>query len=366
MKFIYLTTKNYPGTTADHAYIKELARAFEQELGDDFTMVVANDAKQEFTKERLIDLGIPPGASKLGRVIRWLPAFLWKTLRRGKDVVFFSNDPYLLTLLIVLKKTGLFSFVVCSDWHMLFRDWRDRFVARQSDHLITTCQRLKDQLIQKTRVSEQRIHVVYGGVHPEHSEVQDKHLVRQKLGLPSDAFLVGYVGYFKTLGMEKGMAMMVRALPFMDQNIHVVLVGARTDKEIAEYQEIALRLGVEHRCHVIEKQSFERVTLYEQAMDVLTIPYPDLPHFRDFGFPMKLYEYLAVGVPIVFSKLGLVEEVIADQSLGFLPDDSQDFVRCVHAVFHHSIDKNTYRQQMGDLSRFYWRTKAKTIIKAIS
>ena len=42
---------------------------------------------------------------------------------------------------------------------------------------------------------------------------------------------------------------------------------------------------------------------------MLVIPYPDKPHFWLYGFPMKVYEYMASQRPIVYSKLELAEEV---------------------------------------------------------
>ena len=63
---------------------------------------------------------------------------------------------------------------------------------------------------------------------------------------------------------------------------------------------------------------------YEQASDALVIPYPDKPHFRLYGFPMKVYEYMASQRPIIYSKLELVEEVLSDCGYGFTPDDPID------------------------------------------
>ena len=68
------------------------------------------------------------------------------------------------------------------------------------------------------------------------------------------------------------------------------------------------------------------MALYEQASDVLVIPYPDKPHFRLYGFPMKVYEYMASQRPIVYSKLELAEEVLPDCGYGFVPDDPNDLV----------------------------------------
>jgi glycosyltransferase involved in cell wall biosynthesis len=59
------------------------------------------------------------------------------------------------------------------------------------------------------------------------------------------------------------------------------------------------------------------------SMDVAVAPYPELPHF--YFSPLKVYEYMAAGLPIVASRIGQVAELIEDEVNGLLcpPGDAR-------------------------------------------
>src|SRR5947207_7501235 len=117
---------------------------------------------------------------------------------------------------------------------------------------------------------------------------------------------------------------MIKSLPYIsDKSIKMVFVGGIDNKEIEEYRQIAIDLKVEDRTlFLLAVKSFE-VPAYEQAMDMLVIPYPDKPHFREYGFPMKIYEYMFSGQPILYSDLPIIDEMLFDCGVSFKTDDSK-------------------------------------------
>jgi glycosyltransferase involved in cell wall biosynthesis len=56
-------------------------------------------------------------------------------------------------------------------------------------------------------------------------------------------------------------------------------------------------------------------------MDVAVAPYPDNPNF--YFSPLKVYEYMAAGIPVVASRIGQLAGLIDDGVNGLLtpPDD---------------------------------------------
>src|SRR5207245_10512806 len=51
-------------------------------------------------------------------------------------------------------------------------------------------------------------------------------------------------------------------------------------------------------------------------MDVASDPYPDLPHF--YFSPLKVFEYMAAGLPVVASRIGQLAGVIQHEVTGLL------------------------------------------------
>lgn len=354
MHLIYLTAKEYPATTADHIYIRFLARAFARMPGIRFLLLVRGTQSSDL-REIPVRVVASPRVFRTAFYFFWLPHFM-RSLRG--EVVFFCNDLNLLSVLAFWRPFFGTRVRIVSDWHLLTGTWKDRFVARRSDILITTSQTLREGVIRDTGVSPERVHVVYGGIDIAPYEEPVRY-GRAALGLP-DGYLVGYVGLFRTLGKEKGLRTMIDALPLVPADISFAFVGGSA-AEIEEYARYAGERGVGDRCIWIERQPFDKVVAYERSMDALAIPYPDEPHFRDYGFPMKAYEYIASGVPVIYSALPILGEVFARLGTSFVPGDAGSFADAVTRVREDG-------RSCADASlaqRYGWEEKARAILSLV-
>ncbi|MCR4279352.1 MAG: glycosyltransferase [Candidatus Zambryskibacteria bacterium] len=361
MKLIYITSKTYPSDTADKIYVRELASSFSKVLKEKFLLVVANNHSLELNNINYLNLRLKYRRLKSVYYFLWLP--FWVARNRSKNkLVFFSNDPYLLTILIFWRKLG-FTYRVCSDWHQLFGDWRDKIVAESSDILVTTTQMLKRGLV-SLKVDSNKIHVVYGGIDLEGYPTVEKREARQTVSLPEDKKIIGYVGFYKTMGMEKGIRIMIDALKLLSSDYIMAFVGG-TQEEIVEYSLYAQTQGVANRCIFIERKSFNEVVVYEQAMDMLVIPYPDEPHFRRWGFPMKVYEYLASRRPIIYSRLDIIDEVLSDIAWSFEPGNSQDLSEVIKKIANDTNVNDKVAKAYKIAENSTWGTKAVNIINLI-
>jgi glycosyltransferase involved in cell wall biosynthesis len=374
MRLVHLTAKRFFYTTADSFYIYNLAENFSKLLKDDYLLVVGEKAEGQFKGVNLINLHLKPwfrgGAlyfwSQYVYYIFWLPRF-FLSRKRGEDMTVFSSDSTVLPAVIFLKKMFRFKYKVCSDWHMLYNNWRDGYVAHGSDYLITTSQKLKRLITEKTGIDPDRTKTVYGGVDLEKFKDMEKSAARMELGLPTDKKLIGYIGLFKTMGMEKGISTMIESLKYLPEDFEMVFAGGKED-EIEHYKKIADGLGVAVRCIFAGRMDFGNVIEYQQAMDILVIPYPDKPHFRNYGFPMKVYEYMASKRPIIYSKLELSEEVLHDCGFLFEPDNPEDLAEKILSIMdekNKEIVENKVNIAYNKVVGYSWERKAREIVEFI-
>jgi glycosyltransferase involved in cell wall biosynthesis len=367
MRLIYLTAKQYPGGTADHHYISNLADSFYAELGEKFTFVAVNTKKNALPNLPVISLNFPHIIKRTLAFFIWIPWYWFINQKQftNDHVIFFSNDLNLLTILILWKKVLHLPYIIISDWHLLTHTWTDKFVASHSDVLLTTSMRLQQTL--KTLAPSAVVQTVYGGISLERYLADvDKNKLRSFLNLPRDKMLVGYVGHFKTMGMEKGVATMIEALPNLNSKIIMVFVGG-TQQEIEHYKAFARKKGVSERCLWLSLQPFEHVVQYEQALDMLVIPYPDESHFRDYGFPMKVYEYMASGTPIIYSTLPLAEEVLSDCAFGISPDNPRALSDMIDFLnTHESSAREKAIIARNKVERYTWTEKARQILQLVT
>jgi len=353
--------------TADHHYVRNLAYAFFDELSDNFLFTAWNSKKEILRNLPMVSIYVP-NMIKLTPVFFLMIPLLWFRENRycqpKERVIFFSNDINLLIALVVWKKFLFLPIGIISDWHMLYGGFKDLFVAGGSDLCITTSHRLENEI--KNISPTSLVKTIYGGIDSSlYKIVESKNEIRRLLKLPEKKFLVGYVGLFTTLGMEKGISMMLEALVNLDENFCMVFVGGKSD-EIKHYETLAREKNVTSRCIFLPMQEFDYVVKYEKAMDILVIPYPDKPHFRNFGFPMKLYEYMASGVPVIYTKLGLIEEVVGVHMYGIKPDNPDALREAILFIRNNQVDAMVKAEMMRTLSNnFTWKAKALNIIRAI-
>ena len=101
-------------------------------------------------------------------------------------------------------------------------------------------------------------------------------------------------------------------------------------------------------------------------MDILVIPYPDKPHFRDYGFPMKVWEYMASGRPIIYSNLEIMREVLGGRATSFQPDDASSFANAVLSIYQDAESaEEIARKNTNDVQAYTWKARAENILNFI-
>jgi glycosyltransferase involved in cell wall biosynthesis len=124
-------------------------------------------------------------------------------------------------------------------------------------------------------------------------------------GVPQGAFVVGMVA---RLAPVKNHAMVLRALKRLEEDVHLVLIGAGSSRR--ELEDLARELHVDRRVH-FTGQLVEAENLH-QFFDVSVLC------SRSEGFPNVVIEALAAGCPVVATPVGGVPEVIVDRQTGLL------------------------------------------------
>lgn len=366
MKFVNPTFKKYPAKTADAIYGRKMSQALQELLGEDFLLIVVKNEGDELKNINTKVFELPGTRFRFFHYILQLFLFVIKKKKMRKETVFFSNDYTLICVLLILRKIFFFKYYVCVDWHMFGEDWKDGFMAHHADLHVTTTQQLKDFITDKFDTEDRKIFVAYGGVDETLFErAEEKTSLRSRLSLPQNKKLIGYVGFFKTLGMSKGIDTMIRALKHLGNEYQMVFVGGKQE-EIDFYKSFAQKEGVLDRCIFRGVLPQEEIIVYEQALDILVIPYPKKPHFEKYGFPMKTYEYMLSKTSIVYSDLAILREVLNPFGFSFKADDSEDLVRVVEYIDNNENE----RQEKIELAErmaleLTWLKKARAIITFI-
>jgi glycosyltransferase involved in cell wall biosynthesis len=123
--------------------------------------------------------------------------------------------------------------------------------------------------------------------------------------------------------------------------------------------------GLRERVHFHGQVSPEEVAGYlaEAAVAVhpLTAKYPD----GQFTSPLKLFEYLAAGVPIVATDLPSTREILTDgvNALFVPPDSPEELARGIQRLLEdRDLAARLSRKAREDASLFTWERRAERLL----
>jgi len=131
--------------------------------------------------------------------------------------------------------------------------------------------------------------------------------------------LLGWVG---TFGPWHGAEVAVKALVHLPDALHLLMIG--DGERRLDCQRLARELGVDDRVEFTGTLPRAKVISRLQACDVLLSPHVPLGDAPFFGSPTKIFDYMAIGRPIVASRLGQISDVLADGRTARLVEPGND------------------------------------------
>jgi glycosyltransferase involved in cell wall biosynthesis len=216
-----------------------------------------------------------------------------------------------------------------------------------------------------------RVMVEHDGFRVERfADLPDRAAARAALHLPSEAFIVGYVGQLLTMLMGKGIDVLIEAIAHApDLPLYLCLVGGPEDAA-AQLRERWLGLGLPaERWLSVGRTPPATVPRYIRAFDVCTMTFPFTEHFAYYASPLKLFEYMAAGGAILASDLPAVAEVVTDGETALLTPPSG--VPAMAAALRRLYDDEALRERLGANARraaahYSWARRAERILGQIS
>ncbi|PIW95891.1 glycosyl transferase family 1, partial [Candidatus Kuenenbacteria bacterium CG_4_8_14_3_um_filter_39_15] len=133
-----------------------------------------------------------------------------------------------------------------------------------------------------------------------------------------------------------------------------------------EYQELAEKLNIKN-IKLMPKVSQQQLAIYQQACDILLMPFPWTEHYAYFMSPLKMFENMASGRPIIATDLPAIKEVL-NQNNAFLvkPDDPQDLARGIGRLIQdQQLSITLANQSLKDIQQYTWQARVEKIIKFI-
>ena len=245
-----------------------------------------------------------------------------------------------------------------------FLGYLEIFVIRKADAVIAVTQGIKEYLINHG-VDKNKVWVIENGANTElFKPIKDSNVLKKlkdRLHVNNEENVVLFVG---NLAPWQGVEYLLRATPIIIEEIQktkFLIVGEGIMKE--KLKSLSKELNIEHNIIFTGTVLYENVPEYINISDVCVAPFIRTRNESMGLSPLKIYEYLACGKPVVASNIKGVGDLLESSTSGISvpPDDPNELAKAIIKL----LKNKQLREQMGDNGRklvvksYSWETAAK-------
>jgi glycosyltransferase involved in cell wall biosynthesis len=289
--------------------------------------------------------------------------FFYLFFYKGK-ITIYSRDYFTLFLLSFLDKATLFYEVHTFPNKLNFFY---KIVLKRVKFVAIT-KGLRNELFNHG-VADDRILIAHDGVDIDlfNNHKLDKVDLRKKLNLPKDKKIIAYVGKLTTMGKSKGVELLLEAFVKVLNDCpqaFLLLVGINKD-EVVNIKQKFDKFGVKSKFYkLILHVNYEKIIDYEKSSDVLVMSYPNTKHYQLYMSPLKMFEYMASGVPIVSSDLESIREVLSDDSAVLVQAENINALGkgIKNILSDDNLAIKIANKAKQDVGMYTWKIRAKKIL----
>jgi glycosyltransferase involved in cell wall biosynthesis len=258
--------------------------------------------------------------------------------------------------------------IVCEEipqWLPWRRLWVKHEIRelKKADLIMVVSSYLKQRLVAHG-IPEYKILVNHNGVNPAVFD-QQRHARNEKIrdswGVPPDGFVFGYVGGMETFRKLPQVVKTFGVFAMDQPNAYLVVIGAGADLDAVKRTREHYPANIRNQIHIAGILPYDQVADSMACFDCAIFPFSN-----PYGSPQKIFEYLAMGLPVLGPEVPAVTEVFKDRThMRLTKQDGSNLA----ALFKEMIENQKLNQQMAArgcklvLDHFTWDANAKRLVQ---
>lgn len=374
MRLLYLANIRLPTEKAHGIQIMENCSAFAKSAGCDVVLAVPRrfnkihaspfdyyNLKPVFRIYKLwcLDLLVIPIFKRLWFILETIiftvSAWFYVIKHKEEIDVLYTREVTIAACLSSLKP------LFCEVHNLPCRpNWFYRRAFRKVRGIIVISENLRNDLL-KRGVPVGKMLVARDSVNLEKFDIPfTKSAARRQLNLPDDYFIAVYTGH---LYAWKGADLLAEAGELLSDSIHIYLVGGARE-DAARFRARYQRDNV----HIIGWRPQAEIPFWLKAADVLVLPNSAKEKISShYTSPLKLFEYMASGRPIIASDLPSIREVLDDTEAIFFTADNRDDLakKIVLAKERIARWRDTAQALSSRTQQYSWPTRSHLIMNFV-
>ncbi|MCI7340960.1 MAG: glycosyltransferase family 4 protein [Prevotella sp.] len=218
-------------------------------------------------------------------------------------------------------------FMRCPEYYnpvdVAIYKWKFRNTCKQADRIIAISECTRRDIMELGEIDDSRIDVVYQRCDTRFRQQvspEQKQDVRVRYSLPKR-----YVLFVGTIEERKNALLAAQALPYLSDDIHLVLVGRQTAyaKTITSF---ARQNGLANRIHMLSGvPTSDLYAIYQQAECFV---YPS--RYEGFGIPV--IEAIQSRLPVIACTGSCLEEAGGPDNVYVDPDEPQEMAMAIKSI----------------------------------
>lgn len=260
---------------------------------------------------------------------------------------------------ITFHTTGMAKRVACAEEREpLLRLKEERLLARTSDRVIVSSDRDRELIERYCGAAHEKIGIVPCGVDLSRFHPIERERARRATGLGDARSVVLYVGRFAPI---KGLERLVAAAAHLrwHQGLRLVIIGGDGGGIRADMGRLVKAAGLTDVVSFVGRVDHDLLPLHYSAADVLVLP----SYYESFG--LVALEALACGTPVVASRVGAMDAIIAGEASGLLVDDGspRGFASAIERFLAPSVKGRSREEIRSSVLGYSWARSASALVR---
>jgi glycosyltransferase involved in cell wall biosynthesis len=371
MRLLYATSIIYPSNLANRMQILNNSLEFEKILGDKFVLGAQKvSLDSDYNNKNIYNFDSSPFSPLLGLRYTW---YIYKNnythIYTREEMLYLFL--YIYTRLIFWRK---YNFIYEIHWNYKHNNPIVNYLfyatMRKADLIVSISQKLISDLL-SIGLKQNKIIFSPDGVNLEdYLTPLDIDEFKNKHNIPLDKKIISYVGSYKTLNIKKGTDELIKAYTNLiktHKNIFLLFVGPGEDGK-KELDTDMYTLGIkDENFKVISRVAHKEVANFLRISDLQIMNYPWSTHFAYYMSPLKLFEYMASGKPLISTDLPSVRDILDDSMAIFCaPGDASDLESKMDKFLQNENEGITKAQRARqEILKYTWEERVKNIVNSI-
>jgi len=187
---------------------------------------------------------------------------------------------------------------------------------------------------------------------------------RSTLGIPQEGKVILYCGQ---VILWKGVVTLLDAYAFLRPGEVIYFIVGGDDRTVQQFKDQCRKINAAN-VKIIEGVMHKDIPLWLRAADVLVLPNTGKdPTSKYDTSPLKLFEYMASGKPIVASDLPSIRNIVNEQMVWFFePDNPAALAGAIHAAFENPrISEEKAARAQEEVEKYTWERRFSDIVPFI-